>query len=146
MNLFESAEYAESISHCSKRPVGAAIELNNRVVSIGWNHGTTEKCNCRPTGQENPDCLHAEIVAFFSEDDFCFKGGVMALTYLPCLQCAELIAKKGIAEIYYRDHRIESKKQKGIDFLIAKNIKVSHFWEGRERVLNTVNDEVLKWK
>jgi len=129
MNLFESAEYAESISTCRKRKVGAAIELNNRVVSIGMNHGAYEKCNCRPTGHENPDCLHAEIVAFFSEDDFCFKGGVMSLTYLPCLQCAELILKKGIVKVFYRDHRDEPEKQKGIEFLKLNNVEVLNEWK-----------------
>ena len=89
MNLFESAEYAESISTCGKKPVGAAIELNNRVVSIGMNHGFNEKCNCKKH-QSNPDCLHAEVVAFFADDDFCFKGGIMAATYFTCFKCAKM--------------------------------------------------------
>jgi dCMP deaminase len=126
MNLFESAEYAESISHCTKRPVGAAIELNNRVVSIGWNHGTTEKCNC-DKHRSNPDCLHAEAVAFFADDDFCFKGGIIAVTYLPCLNCAKLIVSKGIKSVYYRDHRND--RTQGVEFLKLNNVEVLNEWK-----------------
>ena len=126
MNLFESAEYAESISTCGKRRVGAAIELNNRVVSIGMNHGTSEKCVCKKH-QSNPNCLHAEVVSFFADDDFCFKGGIMAVTYLPCLNCAKLIVSKGIKSVYYRDHR--SDKTQGIEFLKLNNVEVLNKWK-----------------
>ena len=126
MNIFESAEYAESISTCSKRKVGAAVELNNRVVSIGMNHGTSEKCVCKKH-QSNPNCLHAEVVAFFADDDFCFKGGIMAVTYLPCLNCAKLIVSKGIKLVYYRDHRND--KTQGIEFLKLNNVEVLNEWK-----------------
>mgnify|MGYP004533447937 CR=1 FL=1 len=125
MNLFESAEYAESISTCSKRKVGAAVELNNRVVSIGMNHGFNEKCNCDKY-RSNPNCLHAEVVSFFADDDFCFKGGIMAVTYLPCLNCAKLIVSKGIKSVYYRDHRND--KTQGIEFLKLNNVEVLNEW------------------
>ena len=126
MNIFQSAEYAESISTCSKKPVGAAIELNNRVVSIGMNHGTSEKCVCKKH-QSNPNCLHAEVVSFFADDDFCFKGGIMAVTYLPCLNCAKLIVSKGIKSVYYRDHRND--KTQGIEFLKLNNVEVLNEWK-----------------
>ena len=126
MNLFSAAEYAESISTCGKKPVGAAIELNNRVVSIGMNHGTSEKCVCKKH-QSNPDCLHAEVVSFFADDDFCFKGGIMAVTYLPCLNCAKLIVSKGIKSVYYRDHRND--KTQGIEFLKLNNVEVLNEWK-----------------
>ena len=126
MNIFQSAEYAESISTCSKRKVGAAIELNNRVVSIGMNHGTSEKCVCKKH-QSNPNCLHAEVVSFFADDDFCFKGGIMAVTYLPCLNCAKLIVSKGIKSVYYRDHRND--KTQGIEFLKLNNVEVLNEWK-----------------
>ena len=126
MNIFESAEYAESISTCGKRKVGAAVELNNRVVSIGMDHGTSEKCICKKH-QSNPNCLHAEVVSFFADDDFCFKGGIMAVTYLPCLNCAKLIVSKGIKSVYYRDHRND--KTQGIEFLKLNNVEVLNEWK-----------------
>ena len=126
MNIFESAEYAESISTCGKRKVGAAIELNNRVVSIGMNHGTSEKCNC-DKHRSNPNCLHAEVVSFFADDDFCFKCGIMAVTYLPCLNCAKLIVSKGIKSVYYRGHRND--KTQGIEFLKLNNVEVLNEWK-----------------
>lgn len=125
MNLFDAAEYAESLSICHKRAVGSAIELNNRVVSIGVNHGFSEKCNC-DKHKSNPDCLHAEVVSFFAEDDFCFRGGIMAVTYLPCLNCAKLIVSKGIKALYYRDHRDD--KTQGIEFLKLNGVEVLNEW------------------
>ena len=127
MNIFESAEYAESLSICKKRKVGSAILLNNKVVSIGFNHGMHENCNCDES-KENPDCLHAEIVSFFADDDFCFKGGDMAVTYLPCLNCAKMIIKNGIKRVYYRDHREEDHKQSGIKFLVENGVDVRYEW------------------
>ena len=127
MNLFESAEYASSLSVCNKRKVGSAILLNNRVVSIGFNHGSNEKCKCEGL-KENPDCLHAEVVSFFADDDFCFSGGIMAVTYLPCLNCAKLILKKGIKTVFYRDDRKEPNKRLGIDFLNDNGVEVLNEW------------------
>lgn len=126
MDIFKQAEYAESLSICRKKKVGAAVELNNRVVSIGWNHGENEKCNC-DLHKSNPDCLHAEVVSFFAEDDFCFRGGIIAVTYLPCLNCAKLIASKGIKTVYYRDHKDD--KTQGIEFLKLNNVEVLNEWK-----------------
>lgn len=126
MNIFQAAEYAQSLSVCKKKKVGAAIMLANRVVSIGMNHGMNEPCSC-DMHKSNPQVLHAEVVAFFSEDDFCFKGGVMAVTYLPCLECAKLIVSKGIKKVYYRDHRDD--KTQGVEYLKLNNIEVLNQWE-----------------
>lgn len=128
MNVFESADYAQSLSVCKKKKVGAAIMLANRVVSIGMNHGTTEECNCN-MHKSNPDCLHAEVVSFFAEDDFCFRNGVMAVTYIPCLNCAKLIVSKGIKMVYYKEHRDESEKQLGINYLKQHNVEVLNQWK-----------------
>lgn len=128
MNIFESAEYAESLSICTKKKVGAAVMLNNRVVSIGVNHGfDSEKCNCSKHST-NPDCLHAEVVSFFADDDFCFNGATIAVTYLPCLNCAKLIHSKGIKTVYYRDDRQEPEKRLGVNFLANNGIDVLNKW------------------
>ena len=127
MNLFEAAEYAQDLSRCLKRSVGCSIELNNRVVSIGMNHGFSEECNCN-THTENPECLHAETVAFIADDEYSFLGGVMAVTYLPCLNCAKLISSKGIKTVFYKYHRNEPEKQLGINFLKENGVIVRNEW------------------
>ena len=128
MNVFESADYAQSLSVCKKKKVGAAIMLANRVVSIGMNHGTTEECNCN-MHKSNPDVLHAEVVAFFADNDFSFKGGIMAVTYIPCLECSKLIVSKGIKTVYYKEHRAEPEKQLGINYLKQHGIEVLNQWK-----------------
>lgn len=128
MNLFQSAEYAESLSHCNKRPCGFSLEVNHEVVSIGFNHGDSEPCNCRPTGQQNPDCLHAEKHGTsnyeYLKSDY-VRG---ASTYICCFDCCVHLFNKGINVLYYRDHRNEPEKQRGINFLKSNGVEVRHEW------------------
>lgn len=128
MNLFESAEYAESLSECKKRQCGFSLEVNGEIVSLGFNHGNGEECKCRPTGQENPDCDHAEIhgmrhIEFLSSDYV-----RAASTYICCLNCCKEMVKRGVNVLFYRDHRFEPEKQKGIEFLKLNNVEVLNEW------------------
>lgn len=128
MNLFESSEYAESLSECKKRPCGFSLEVNHEVVAIGFNHGSGEVCRCRPTGQENPDCEHAEIHATknitFLEGDY-VRG---ASTYICCINCCKELVRFGVDVLFYRDHRNELQKQQGIKFLIENGVIVRNEW------------------
>lgn len=136
-NLFIQAEYAESLSVCEKRPCGFAVQVNDEVVAIGFNHGDEEACNCN-LNAENPDCLHAEIhglkhTVFLSNDDV-----VAACTYLCCLNCCKEMLRRGIRKLYYRDHRNIESKQQGIRYLRMNGVEVFHFWNGKERNLDEV--------
>jgi deoxycytidylate deaminase len=124
MNLFESAEYAESLSQCKKRKVGASLSVNGEVVSIGFNH-SDENCTCS-MNHENPNVKHAEVSCLEHYEFLGNEYSEMAVTYMCCIRCAEYMTKKGVKRVYIRDWRDD--KTQGVEFL----------------KLNKV--EVLKWK
>lgn len=126
MNLFDAAEYAESLSNCKKRPVGCSLAINGEVVAIGFNHADS-KCKCK-MHEENSKVEHAEICCMkhyeFLKQDY----SELAVTYICCLNCSKEIVKRGIRKVYYRDHRPEPDKQLGINYLKSHNVEVSNQW------------------
>lgn len=126
MNLFESAEYAESLSECKKKQVGASLAINNTVTSIGFNHAEHD-CHCNMNA-ENPQIEHAEIHCLKNYEFIGNEYSEMAVTYICCLNCAKYIVSKGVKVVYYRDHRTEPHKQQGIKFLIKNGVIVRNEW------------------
>lgn len=126
MSLFDSAEYAASLSICNKRKVGAALSVNGEVVAIGFNHGDTELCSCSHE-HENPNVIHAEIMALH---DFKFLHNdyvELAVNYPPCLNCANEIVKRGVSRVYYTNHRND--KTSGLEFLKLNKVEVLREWK-----------------
>lgn len=129
MNLFESAEYAKSLSTCFKRPVGASLAINNTVVSLGFNHGGDEDCTCKLTkGTKNPNVKHAEVHCLENYEFLSNEYSEMAITYMPCLDCSKYLVSKGIKAIYYLKHEFEPEKQLGINFLKENGVIVRNEW------------------
>lgn len=124
MNLFQSAEYAESLSNCLKRRVGASLSINNEVVAIGFNHADMS-CKCS-LSSENPQVQHAEIACLEHYEFLGEEYSEMAVTYICCIDCSKHILKKGVKRIYYRDHRDE--KSQGINFLKSNGVEVLNEW------------------
>lgn len=126
MSLFESAEYAASLSICNKRKVGASLSVNGEVVAIGFNHGDTEHCSCSHE-HENQNVIHAEIMALH---DFKFLHNdyvELAVNYPPCLNCANEIVKRGVSRVYYTNHRND--KTSGLEFLKLNKVEVLREWK-----------------
>ena len=126
MNLFESAEYAESLSECKKKQVGASLAINNTVTAIGFNHAE-HSCHCNMNA-ENPQIEHAEIHCLKNYEFIGNEYSEMAVTYICCLNCAKYIVSKGVKVVYYRDHRTEPHKQQGIKFLLENGVIVRNEW------------------
>ena len=126
MNLFESAEYAESLSECKKKRVGASLAINSTVVSLGFNHAE-HSCHC-DMNAENPNIEHAEIHCLKNYEFIGNEYSEMAVTYICCLNCAKYIVGKGVKVVYYRDHRTEPQKQQGIKFLLENGVIVRNEW------------------
>lgn len=124
MNLFQSAEYAESLSECFKRKVGASLSVSGKVVSIGFNH-SDEKCTCSMS-HENPNVKHAEVSCLEHYEFLGDEYSEMAVTYVCCIQCSKYMVKKGVKRVYVRDWRED--KQQGIDFLKLNNVEVLNEW------------------
>lgn len=127
MNIFDSAEYAASLSECKKLKVGAALSVKGEVVAVGYNHAYDEPCSCS-MDKENPMVRHAEIACLEHYELLHNDYAEMACTYICCLKCCEYILKKGINVLYYRDHRNEPEKQRGINFLKSNGVEVRHEW------------------
>ena len=127
MNIFESAEYAASLSECKKRKIGSALSVNGEVVAIGFNHSTGEPCNCSME-QENPGVEHAEISCLKHYKFLHNDHSEFSCTYICCFNCCLEIFEKGIKILYYRDHRNEPEKQRGINFLKSNGVEVRHEW------------------
>lgn len=120
MNLFESAEYAETLSTCLKRKVGASLMVRGEVVAIGFNHAD-ENCTC-DLDKENPNVKHAEVSCLEHYELLSSDNAEMAVTYMCCIDCAKFIVKKHVKRVFIRDWRDD--KMQGVDFLKLNNVEV----------------------
>lgn len=125
MNLFESAEYAESLSECKKRKVGASLAVNGEVVAVGFNH-SDEDCHCN-MNHENPYVKHAEVSCLEHYEFIQGEYSEMAVTYMCCINCARYIVKRHVNRVYIRDWRDD--KTQGIEFLKLNNVEVLNEWK-----------------
>ena len=98
MNFMQLAYDVAKQSTCLKRQVGCVVVKNNKVISIGFNHGYNEICHC-DMNNKNPDVLHAEEMALASID----TADSIYITYKPCDKCLKLIQDKNIKNVYYED-------------------------------------------
>ena len=109
-------------SNCMKQPVGAAVVVNNRLKSTGYNgcpfrtknccEGGCKRCNeGAPEGTrlEECQCLHGELSAILMAEDC--RNGTLYTTLFPCLNCTKNVILSGIKEVvYWKDyHAAESK-------------------------------------
>ena len=112
-----ASEWA-SLSHCTRKKVGALIVKEGMIISDGYN-GT-------PTGFPN-DCedaeglthwyvLHAEANAILkvARSTNNARGATLYLTHSPCKECSKLILQAGIKRLVYLD---AYKDTSGLDLL-----------------------------
>ncbi len=87
------AQRVALMSHCERRKVGALLVRNGRIISMGWN-GTRagENNTCEDlNGATLQGVAHAEencLKKLMTSSDTS-EGGIMYVTTLPCLRCAE---------------------------------------------------------
>lgn len=89
-------EYAE-LSTCQKRQVGCVVVKEQRIISIGFNHGIEESCSCS-FDSKNPHVLHAEEMALQGSSKK-FQGATLYVSYPPCMKCADIIVRQGIKHV-----------------------------------------------
>lgn len=89
---------ANRFSRCNKRKVGAVVVRGDVLISVGFNHGYVEQCECK-TDQKNPNVIHAEQMALSGDKNY--DGAVIYINYPPCSECMDLIKSKGISETVY---------------------------------------------
>lgn len=113
------------LSYCVKRRVGCVIELNDRVISIGYNGTQPGEDNCCEdpvTGNTIEDVTHAEVNALNKIPlDVDLSEAVLFVTTSPCTNCAEVIVNRGIKHVIYDALK---RTAVGIDHLIKHNVRV----------------------
>lgn len=92
VNLLKTLRIANK-SCCKKRKVGALV-TNGNLFTIGFNHGTTEQCNCS-LHTKNPNVIHAEQHALSQINN----PDVIYVSYRPCENCQKLIVKSDISKV-----------------------------------------------
>lgn len=107
--LMEMARTASKRSTCHRLNVGAIIAHEGRVISCGYNGSAPGEAHC--LGTDCPlspagACIktrHAEFNAldFLPRMYLEHTDLVMYCTHSPCPTCANLIAARKIAEVYY---------------------------------------------
>lgn len=133
---FEWAEQYSQKTNCKKRAVGASVEffINGKLksISFGYNYHADGICKC-VKGVQDSTVDHAESMAMVALDDRPLRIRrlighrlVLRATYQPCLKCAELIVKKGIEVVYFRDSKPED--QTAINYLNTHGVKVKQLW------------------
>ncbi len=102
-------------STCNRAEVGALIELEGRILSIGYAGSPAGLPHCHDVGcLSGPDggCLrtiHAEAnaIAFAAKTGIRIDGASLWCSLTPCLPCAKLIINSGIHRVFaienYRD-------------------------------------------
>jgi dCMP deaminase len=105
-------------ANCTGYKVGAALIVDNRVISTGYNGVPEGMTNCLDGGCDrcgNPQryqsgvgydvciCVHAEENALLSAARFGIRvdGGLMYTTVRPCFSCMKALHQAGITAVRY---------------------------------------------
>lgn len=119
-------------STCLRSKVGALIEKDGRVISIGYNGPASGFPECllpteyhRSNECMGPGCtrsLHAEMnaIAFAAKAGISVEGATMYCSMSPCINCAKLIINSGIKTVVYLD---EYRDRSGIELLKKAEIQ-----------------------
>ena len=116
-----------TLSHCTRKQVGALIVKENMIISDGYN-GTPSrfenKCELE-NGETKWYVLHAEANAILkcAKHGQSCQGASLYLTFSPCKDCSKLIYQAGIKRvIYYKTY----KDKNGLDFLKEAGVELNH--------------------
>ncbi len=107
-----------SLSHCSRKQVGALIVKDSMIISDGYNGTPTGFDNCCEDehGETHWYVLHAEANAILkvakSANDC--RDATLYITLSPCKDCAKLVLQAGITRVVFQN---AYKDDRGIHFL-----------------------------
>lgn len=115
-----------SLSHCTRKKVGAIIVKDDMIISDGYNGSPSGfDNNCEDdNGDTHWYVLHAEANAILkvAKSTNNSKGATLYLTLSPCKDCSKLILQAGISRVVYE---MDYKDTAGIEFLREANIEVT---------------------
>ena len=138
-------------STCLRSKVGALIEKDGRVISIGYNGPASGFPECLPQTQFHrsnecmgPGCtrsIHAEMnaIAFAAKAGISVEEATMYCSMSPCINCAKLIINSGIKTVVYLD---EYRDKAGIELLKRAGVKT--IWSPPKSALLTNGQQKKK--
>ena len=128
------AQTWSSLSHCSRKKVGAIIVKDGMIISdgyngtpAGWENSCEEVVEVHEDGgvvtKTKDEVIHAEANAIgkLARSSESGINATMYLTHSPCFDCAKLIHVAGINKVFYRT---QYRNTDGIEFLNKCNIEV----------------------
>ena len=112
------AKLVSKRSTCIRRPVGAIVTKNKRILTTGYNGAPRNLRHCLEvgclreqlgirSGERHELCrgVHAEQNAIIQGAVFgtTLEGGSIYTTTFPCVMCSKIIINAGLKEIVYAD-------------------------------------------
>ena len=114
-----------SLSHCTRKKVGALIVKDGMIISDGYNGTPSGFDNCCEDEDGNTHwyVLHAEANAILkvSKSTNSANGATLYLTLSPCKDCAKLVLQAGIKRVVFSNRY---KDESGINFLELAGVDV----------------------
>ena len=119
-----ASEWA-TLSHCTRKQVGALIVRNGMIISDGYNgtpSGYPNACE-DDAGSTHWYVLHAEANAItkVARSNNSAENGTLYITLSPCKDCAKMILQAGITRVVFS---LAYKDLSGVDFLQQSGIEV----------------------
>ena len=113
------------MSHCERSKVGSVLVKQDRILSMGWNgtpNGFENTCEL-DSGVTKPEVVHSEfnLIAKIAASNDSSYGADVYLTLSPCFECAKLLLRAGIDNVYILE---EYRNLAGVYFLVEGGIKV----------------------
>jgi dCMP deaminase len=113
-----------TLSHCQRSKVGAILEKDGNVMSMGYNGTPAGMDNCcEDTDNKTKSLvLHAEMNAVIkaAKTGNAVKDSTLYVTLSPCVDCAKYLLQSGIQRVVYLE---EYRDISGIE-LLKQFIKV----------------------
>jgi dCMP deaminase len=120
---FAAAERAT----CPRLSVGCVLVKDNNVISTGYNGAPPGDPHCTDVGCDirAGSCartIHAEANAIARSKRRERSGSSIYITDFPCVNCAKLIATKGITQVIYARDYISKKRTLTDDPVLLKSL------------------------
>lgn len=126
------ADSWSTLSHCSRKKVGAIIVKDDMIISDGYNGTPSGFDNCceNDNGETHWYVLHAEanaILKVAKSTNNC-NGATLYLTLSPCKDCSKLVLQAGIKRVVYKNAYKDTSgvvflKEAGIEVIQLENIE-----------------------
>lgn len=109
--FLDLAERVAQMSHATRLKVGALVEKNGNIISMGWNGMPAGMDNaCEIQNEDGSlisrmEVLHAEANALTKiarDGHGRAEGGTLYITDSPCPECAKLAKQCGIKRVVFR--------------------------------------------